>query len=91
MAGICYRTIIGSRHGSEGTKNRLIVLCVGRRRLWILVGDVHPSSLSREADFALDAHAGEQKMWQVMTEGEFTRFRRATEVPINRVFEAGAE
>ena len=30
-------------------------------------------------------------MWQVMTDGGFTRFRRMTEVPINWVFEVGAE
>ncbi|MEO8572032.1 MAG: SAM-dependent methyltransferase, partial [Chloroflexota bacterium] len=47
-----------------------------------------PSSLSQEVGLALGAQAGESRLRQVVTEGGFTRFRRATETPFNLVLEA---
>jgi hypothetical protein len=46
-----------------------------------------PSSLS-ENGLALGAQAGEARLRAVVTEGGFTRFRRATETPFNLVLEA---
>jgi 2-polyprenyl-3-methyl-5-hydroxy-6-metoxy-1,4-benzoquinol methylase len=47
-----------------------------------------PASLSQEVGLGLGAQAGDSKLRQVVTSGGFTRFRRATETPFNRVFEA---
>ena len=47
-----------------------------------------PASLSQEVGLGLGAQAGEGRMRDVVLEGGFTRFRRATETPFNLVFEA---
>jgi hypothetical protein len=47
-----------------------------------------PASLSQEVGLGLGAQAGEMRLRQVVTEGGFTRFRKATETPFNRVLEA---
>jgi SAM-dependent methyltransferase len=47
-----------------------------------------PASLSQEVGLALGAQAGENRLRDVVTEGGFTRFRRATETPFNLVLEA---
>ncbi|HEV7966605.1 MAG TPA: class I SAM-dependent methyltransferase [Candidatus Acidoferrales bacterium] len=47
-----------------------------------------PASLSQEVGLALGAQAGEARMRQVVMEGGFSRFRRATETPFNLVYEA---
>ncbi len=47
-----------------------------------------PASLSQEVGLGLGAQAGEQKIREVVKEGGFTHFRRATETPFNLVFEA---
>ena len=47
-----------------------------------------PASLSQEVGLALGAQAGEARIRDVVTTGGFTRFRRATETPLNHVFEA---
>ncbi len=47
-----------------------------------------PASLSQEVGLALGAQAGERRMREVVTEGGFTRFRRAAETPFNLVYEA---
>jgi hypothetical protein len=47
-----------------------------------------PASLSQEVGLALGAQAGEARLRDVVTEGGFTRFRRATETPFNLVLEA---
>jgi ubiquinone/menaquinone biosynthesis C-methylase UbiE len=47
-----------------------------------------PSSLSQEVGLALGAQAGEARLREVVREGGFTRFRRATETPFNLVLEA---
>ncbi len=47
-----------------------------------------PASLSQEVGTALGAQAGEARLRQVVTDGGFTRFRRATETPFNIVLEA---
>jgi 2-polyprenyl-3-methyl-5-hydroxy-6-metoxy-1,4-benzoquinol methylase len=49
-----------------------------------------PASMSQEVAAALGAQAGEARLKQVVTEGGFTRFRRATETPFNMVLEARA-
>ena len=46
------------------------------------------SSLDQEVGLALGAQAGDSRLNEVVKEGGFTRFRRATETPFNRVFEA---
>ena len=46
-----------------------------------------PASLSQEVGMALGAQAGEARMREVVTQGGFTRFRRATETPFNLVYE----
>lgn len=46
-----------------------------------------PASLAQDG-IALGAQAGEARLRRVVTEGGFTRFRRATETPFNLVFEA---
>ena len=47
-----------------------------------------PASLSQDVGAALGAQAGESKIREVVQKGGFTRFRRATQTPFNRVFEA---
>jgi len=47
-----------------------------------------PGSRSQEVGLALGAQAGEKRLRKVVTEGGFTRFRRATETPVNLILEA---
>jgi SAM-dependent methyltransferase len=47
-----------------------------------------PASLAQEVGAALGAQAGEDRIRKVVTEAGFTRFRRASETPLNLVFEA---
>ena len=47
-----------------------------------------PASKSQEVGLALGAQAGEKRLRDVVTEGGFKHFRRATETPFNLVFEA---
>lgn len=47
-----------------------------------------PASISQEVGLGLGAQVGDSKLREVVTSGGFTRFRRATETPFNRVFEA---
>lgn len=47
-----------------------------------------PASRSQEVGLALGAQAGEARIREVVTQGGFTRFQRATETPFNLVFEA---
>ncbi|WP_227352651.1 class I SAM-dependent methyltransferase [Haladaptatus salinisoli] len=47
-----------------------------------------PTSLSQEVGYGLGAQAGEERTREVVTEGGFTRFRRAAETPTSMVFEA---
>jgi hypothetical protein len=47
-----------------------------------------PASRSQEVGLGLGAQAGEKRIREVVTEGGFTHFRRATETPFNMVFEA---
>ncbi|MBI5363643.1 MAG: methyltransferase domain-containing protein [Planctomycetes bacterium] len=47
-----------------------------------------PASLSQEVGLALGAQAGEARLREVVEEGGFRRFRRATETPFNLVLEA---
>jgi SAM-dependent methyltransferase len=47
-----------------------------------------PCSRSQEVALCLGAQAGEKRIRTVVTDGGFTRFRRATETPFNLVFEA---
>jgi 2-polyprenyl-3-methyl-5-hydroxy-6-metoxy-1,4-benzoquinol methylase len=47
-----------------------------------------PASLSQDVGLALGAQAGEGRLREVMNQGGFTRFRRATETPVNLVLEA---
>ena len=47
-----------------------------------------PASRDQEVGLALGAQAGEARLRDVVTEGGFTRFRRATETPFNLVLEA---
>jgi 2-polyprenyl-3-methyl-5-hydroxy-6-metoxy-1,4-benzoquinol methylase len=46
------------------------------------------ASLAQEVGLALGAQAGDSRLREVVTRGGFTRFRRATQTPFNRVFEA---
>jgi SAM-dependent methyltransferase len=46
------------------------------------------ASRSQEVGLALGAQASDSQLRDVVMEGGFTRFRRATETPFNRVFEA---
>ena len=41
-----------------------------------------PASLSQEVGLALGAQAGEKRLREVVTSGGFTRFRRATQTPV---------
>jgi len=47
-----------------------------------------PASRDQEVGLALGAQAGEARLREVITEGGFTRFRRAAETPFNIVLEA---
>jgi len=47
-----------------------------------------PASLSQEVGLALGAQAGEARIREVVIASGFTHFRRATETPVNLVFEA---
>jgi SAM-dependent methyltransferase len=47
-----------------------------------------PASRDQEVGLALGAQAGEARLRQVVSEGGFTRFRRAAETPFNIVLEA---
>ena len=47
-----------------------------------------PASLSQEVGLALGAQAGEKRIGEVVKQGGFHHFRRATETPFNLVFEA---
>jgi SAM-dependent methyltransferase len=47
-----------------------------------------PASKAQEVGLALGAQAGEKRIREVVMQGGFTRFRRATETPFNLVFEA---
>ena len=47
-----------------------------------------PASLSQEVGLALGAQAGEARLRDVVTQGGFTRFRRAAETPFNLILEA---
>ena len=47
-----------------------------------------PNSLSQDVGYGLGAQAGEQRTREVVSEGGFTRFRRAAETPTSLVFEA---
>jgi hypothetical protein len=47
-----------------------------------------PNSLSQEVALGLGAQAGEARLRAVFEEAGFTRFRRATETPINLILEA---
>lgn len=47
-----------------------------------------PNSLSQDVGYGLGAQAGEERTRGVVTEGGFTRFRRAAETPTSLVFEA---
>ena len=49
-----------------------------------------PASLSQEVGLGLGAQAGERRLRQVATEAGFKRFRRATETPVNIIFEVRA-
>ncbi len=47
-----------------------------------------PASLDQEVGLALGAQAGEARLSEVITDGGFSRVRRATETPFNLVLEA---
>jgi SAM-dependent methyltransferase len=47
-----------------------------------------PASMSQEVGLALGAQAGEARLREVVTQGGFKHFRRATETPFNLVLEA---
>lgn len=47
-----------------------------------------PSSLAQEVGLALGAQAGEARLREVVTQGGFSQFRRATETPFHLVLEA---
>jgi ubiquinone/menaquinone biosynthesis C-methylase UbiE len=47
-----------------------------------------PSSLSQEVGLGLGAQAGEKKLREVVTQGGFSHFRRASETPFNLILEA---
>ncbi|GAB5535985.1 MAG: class I SAM-dependent methyltransferase [Rubricoccaceae bacterium] len=47
-----------------------------------------PCSLDQEVGLALGAQAGEARLGEVVREGGFSRFRRATETPFNLILEA---
>lgn len=47
-----------------------------------------PASLAQEVGLALGAQAGEARLREVVTNGGFKHFRRASETPFNLIFEA---
>jgi SAM-dependent methyltransferase len=47
-----------------------------------------PNSLSQDVALGLGAQAGEAQLREVFTQAGFTRFRRATETPLNLIIEA---
>jgi len=47
-----------------------------------------PASLSQEVGLGLGAQAGEARLREVVTQGGFTRFRRAAATPFNLILEA---
>jgi len=47
-----------------------------------------PASRSQHGGLCLGAQAGERRLREVVTQGGFSHFRRATETPFNLVFEA---
>jgi SAM-dependent methyltransferase len=47
-----------------------------------------PASLSQEVGLGLGAQAGEARLREVIAQGGFTRFRRATATPFNLILEA---
>jgi 2-polyprenyl-3-methyl-5-hydroxy-6-metoxy-1,4-benzoquinol methylase len=47
-----------------------------------------PASRAQEVGLCLGAQAGEKRIRDVVTQGGFTRFRRAAETPFNLVYEA---
>ena len=47
-----------------------------------------PASKSQEVGLALGAQAGESKIREVISQGGFTRFRRAAETSFNMILEA---
>jgi len=47
-----------------------------------------PCSLDQEVGLALGAQAGEARLGEVVREGGFSQFRRATETPFNLILEA---
>ena len=47
-----------------------------------------PCSLNQEVGLALGAQAGEKRLKEVINQGGFTRFKRATETPFNLILEA---
>jgi hypothetical protein len=47
-----------------------------------------PNSLSQDVGYGMGAQAGEEQTREVVTEGGFTRFRRAAETGTSLVFEA---
>lgn len=47
-----------------------------------------PCSLNQEVGLALGAQAGEKRLKEAITNGGFSRFRRATETPFNLILEA---
>ena len=47
-----------------------------------------PASLAQEGGLALGAQAGQARLTEVLSEGGFTRVRRATETPFNLILEA---
>ena len=49
-----------------------------------------PNSLSQEVGLGLGAQAGEDKLREVFQEAGFTTFRKASETPMNLIFEAKA-
>lgn len=49
-----------------------------------------PASMSQEVGTALAAQSGEKRMREVVTQGGFSKFRRAAETPFNLVYEAKA-
>jgi hypothetical protein len=47
-----------------------------------------PNSLSQEVGLGLGAQAGEAKLREVFEQAGFSSFRRASETPMNLIFEA---
>jgi hypothetical protein len=47
-----------------------------------------PNALDQDGGAALGAQAGEARLREVVMQGGFTRFRRATQTPVNLVLEA---